>query len=142
MIWAPRDKKIKPYMMVQTLIAIASIIFILTCPGNYVRQEDEMRRFIDFGMLTIIDKFVLGFTSTFSEIISGKNIVYTLLTSLLAIYVFTNYKERLYRVVALIPVLSILVLGHLTPITFTTFPNLEIFRDLLITEDILVAKLN
>lgn len=137
-----RDKKIKPYMIIQTLIAIASIIFILTCPGNYVRQEDEMRRFIDFGMLTIIDKFVLGFTSTFSEIISGKNIVYTLLTSLLAIYVFTNYKERLYRVVALIPILSILVLGHLTPITFTTFPNLEIFRDLLITEDILLTVEN
>lgn len=137
-----RDKKINAYMIVQTLLAIASIVFILTCPGNYVRQEDEMRRFIDFGMLTVIDKFVLGFTSTFCEIIDGKNIVYTMLTLMLAVYVFSNYKEKLYRVIALIPLISILALGHFAPITFATFPNLEIFRDLLITEDVMLTVEN
>ena len=137
-----RDKKLKPYMVIQTLLAIASIVFILTCPGNYVRQEDEMRRFIDFRMLNVIDKFVLGFTSTYCEILDGNNIVYTLLTAMLAIYVFTNYKEKLYRVIALIPLISILVLGHFAPITFATFPNLEIFRDLLITEDVMLTVEN
>lgn len=137
-----RDKKVKPYMLIQSIISIASIAFILTCPGNYVRQEEEMRRFIDFGMLTFLEKFVLGFTSTFGQILANQNIVYTLLTSLLAIYVFTNYKEKLYRVIALVPVVSILVFGHFSNITFEMFPNLKIFYELLTTKDILLTVAN
>lgn len=133
-----RDKKIKPYMIIQTIIAIVSIVFILTCPGNYVRQTEEAYRFIDFEMLTFLEKFVLGFTSTFGQIIANQDIVYTLLTSLLAIYVFSNYKEKLYRTVALIPVLSILVFGHLSSIMFGIFPNLEIFHELLTAKDVLL----
>lgn len=137
-----RDKKVKPYMIVQSVLAICSIIFILTCPGNYVRQQEEMRRFIDFGMLTFLDKFVLGFTSTFGQILANQNIVYTLLTSLLAIYVFSNYKEKLYRVISLIPVVSMLVFGHFSSITFDIFPNLEIFYELLTTKDVLLTVAN
>lgn len=137
-----RDKKIKPYMLIQSALAIGSIIFILTCPGNYVRQEEEMRRFIDFGMLTFLDKFILGFTSTLGQIIANQNIVYTLLTSLLAIYVFANYKEKLYRVIALVPIVSMLVFGHFSSITFEIFPNLEIFYELLKTKDVLLTVAN
>lgn len=137
-----RDKKVKPYMIFQSIVAIASIVFILTCPGNYVRQEDEMRRFIDFGMLTFLDKFVLGFTSTFGEIIANQDIVYTLLTVLLAIYVFTNYKEKLYRVVVLVPVISMLVLGHLSSITFSMFPELETFYELITVKDVILTVEN
>lgn len=137
-----KNKKVKPYMVIQTIIAICSIVFILTCPGNYVRQQAEMRRFIDFEMLTFLDKFVLGFTSTFGEIIANQNIVYTMLTSLLAIYVFSNYKEKLYRVVSLIPVISILALGHLSAITFEIFPNLEIFKELIIVKDVMLTVEN
>lgn len=137
-----RDKKVKPYMIIQSILVLSSIIFILTCPGNYIRQEEEMRRFIDFGMLTFLDKFVLGFTSTFGQIIANQNIVYTLLTSLLAIYVFSNYKEKLYRVISLVPVVSMLVFGHLSSITFEMFPNLEIFYELLTTKDVLLTVAN
>lgn len=137
-----KDKKIKPYMIIQSIIALASIIFILTCPGNYVRQQDEMRRFIDFEMLTGLDKFVLGFTSTFGEIIRNQDIVYTLLTTLLAIYVYANYKEKLYRVVCLIPVISILALGHFSSITFDIFPELETFKKLLVVEDVMLTVEN
>lgn len=137
-----RDKKIKPYMLIQSVLALSSIIFILTCPGNYVRQEEEMRRFIDFGMLTFLDKFVLGFTSSFGQIIANQNIVYTLLTSLLAIYIFSNYKAKIYRVVSLVPLVSILVFGHFSSITFEIFPNLEIFYELLTTKDVLLTVAN
>lgn len=101
-----------------------------------------MRRFIDFKMLTFLDKFVLGFTATFGKIISSQDLVYTLLTSLLAIYVFTNYKEKLYRVIALFPLISILVLGHLSPITFGIFPELETFYELITVEDVMLTVEN
>lgn len=101
-----------------------------------------MRRFLGFEMLTFLDKFVLGFTSTLGEIIANQDIVYTLLTALLAIYVFQNYKEKLYRAVALFPLLSILVLGHLSPITFGMFPELETFYDLIIVKDVMLTVEN
>lgn len=137
-----KDKKVKAYMLVQTILAICSIIFILTCPGNYIRQQDEMRRFAGFEMLTFLDKFVLGFTATLGEIIASQDIVYTLLTALLAIYIFSNYKEKLYRVIAIIPLISILVLGHLSPITFGMFPELEKFYELIIVEDVMLTTAN
>lgn len=137
-----KDKKIKPYMILGSIIAIASIVFILTCPGNYVRNQDEMRRLIDFRMLTFLDKFVLGFTATFREIILNQDIVYTLFTTLLAIYVFANYKEKLYRVVCLIPVISILVFGHLSPITFEMFPEFETFYELITVKDVILTVEN
>lgn len=141
-IMTVKNRKIKPYMIFQSLVAIASIIFILTCPGNYVRGQDEMRRFIDFGMLTFLDKFVLGFTATFGEIIANQDLVYTLFTSLLAIYVFTNYKEKVYRIVSLIPVISGLAFGHLSPITFGMFPELEKFFELITVKDVILTVEN
>lgn len=101
-----------------------------------------MRRFIDFEMLTFLDKFVLGITSTFGEIIANQDIVYTLLTTLLTIFVFSNYKEKLYRVVALFPLISILTLGHLSPITFGIFPELETFYELITVKDVILTVEN
>lgn len=141
-IMIAKNKKIHPYMIIQTIISIISIVFILTCPGNYVRQTEEAYRFIDFEMLTFLDKFILGFTATFREIIAHKNLVYTLLTSLLAVFVFSNYKEKLYRIVSLIPVVSILVFGHFSSIFFEVFPNLEIFYELLTAKDVLLTVAN
>lgn len=141
-IMSVRDKKIKPYMIFQVIVSIASIIFILSCPGNYIRQQEEMRRFIDFEMLTFLDKFVLGFTATFREIIVSQDIVYTMFTGLLAYYVFTNYKEKLYRVIALFPLISILALGHLSSITFGMFPELETFYELIAVKDVILTVEN
>lgn len=137
-----KDKKITPYMIFQTIIALISIIFILKCPGNYVRQEEEVYRFIDFEMLTFLEKFVLGFTSTFGQIISKQDVVYTLFTALLTIYVFVNYKEKLYRIISLVPLLSMLIFGNLSAITFQMFPYLSVFKSLFIREDVLLTVAN
>ena len=123
-------------------IIILSIIFILTCPGNAIRQEEELYRFTDYQMLSFIDKFVLGFTSTFGRIIAFQNPVYILMTALIAVYICFNYKENLYKVLALIPVVSVLILGPFLPILHTMFPYLNVFRELLITEDVLLTVTN
>lgn len=137
-----RDKKIKPYMIIQSILALGSIIFILTCPGNGVRQNDEMWRFLGFETLSFIDKFVMGFTSTFGRIIFTQDLVYTLFTGILAIYVFYNYKEKLYRIIALIPIMSMLLFGHFSKITFDVFPQLQTFFNLFATEDVLLTPAN
>lgn len=138
-----KNKKIHPYMIIQSLFAVASIIFILTCPGNYTRNEHEMGNlFKDFEMLSFLDKFSLGLTSTMGIIIKKKNLVYAMLSLLVAIYVFSNYKEKVFRVVSIIPLLSICLLGIIAPITNQIFPFIGSFRNFIIREEIMLTASN
>lgn len=137
-----KDKKAKVFMSVQTILAILSMVFILTCPGNAIRQTEELYRFKGYEMLSFIEKFVLGFTSTFGNIISKQNPAYVLLTSLITLYVFLNYKEKLYRVVAIIPLLSVLLLGPFLPILDGMFPYLSVFEELVTKHDVLLTVEN
>lgn len=139
---ASKDKKVKPYMFIQTIIASLSVVFILTCPGNSIRQSEELYRFKGYEMLSFIEKFVLGFTSTFGNIILNQSLTYMLLTSLIALYVFLNYKEKLYRIIAIIPLLSVLLLGPFLTILNGMFPYLDVFKSLITTQDILLTPVN
>ena len=70
-----RDKKIHPYIIIQDILIIASLVFILTCPGNYVRNNQEIvESFKDIGTLNILDKISLGLTSTIGLLV-GKTMV-------------------------------------------------------------------
>lgn len=138
-----KNKKIHPFMIIQTILIIASIILILTCPGNYVRNSEEIVDFFqDFEMLTFLDKLSLGFTSTMGVIIKQGNVVFLMLTTLITIYIFSNYKEKLYRIVAIIPLLSILLLSVTKGITDSIFPFLASFRDLITKEQVMLTAAN
>ncbi len=138
-----KNKKIHPYMIIQSLFAIASIIFILTCPGNYIRSQQEVGDlFKDFEMLSFLDKVSLGLTSTMGLIIKKRNLVYTMLSLLSVIYIFSNYKEKIFRVVAVIPFLSILLLGIAAPIVNQVFPFFNSFRNFIVREEIMLTAAN
>lgn len=128
-----RDKKIHPFIVVQLIVAIASLIFILTTPGNYVRKNEEIiTGFKDFEMVSFQDKISLGLTTTIGDIIKENNIMFAILTFSIVVYVFLSYKEKLYRVVALIPFVSICGLGLFSSVTFDIFPFLGSFTKHLI----------
>ena len=138
-----KNKKIHPFMIVQTLIVIASLIFILTCPGNAARTETEIQnQFKDFEMLTILDKIGLGLTSTMGLIIKNGNIVFALMSMLIAVNIFLNYKEKLYRVVALVPVFSVLTLSYFILNINEVFPYFATLRGILVKEDIILTAGN
>ena len=133
-----RNKKFNFYMFLMLALSIASMVFILTCPGNHVRQVEEAYRLCDYEMFSTIDKFVLGFTSTFGKLIEKQDLTYIMCTALIATFVYTNYKDKLYRVVAIIPICSVLIFGMLLPVLSPVFPNLQIFKNLLVKEDVLL----
>lgn len=135
-----KNKKIHPYMVIQAVLAVASIVFILTCPGNYVRKQYEINEiFPDYGMLTFLDKFSLGLTSTMGIIIEKRNLVYAMLSMLIAVYVWTTYKEKTYRVVSIIPLISIIFLGLNTKSIFQFFGGL---RTLIIEDTVKLTAAN
>lgn len=138
-----RDKKIHPYMIIQTVIIIASFIFILTCPGNYARNTEEIsRHFKDLDTLNVLDKISLGLTSTIALLTAKGNIIYTMLTFLIVINIFSNYKEKSYRIVALIPFISAIILKYTMYITNLMFPYLGSFQELLEEEQVMLTAIN
>ncbi|MDO4996914.1 MAG: DUF6056 family protein [Bacilli bacterium] len=138
-----RNKKIHPFMVIQTVLSIASLIFILTCPGNYIRNSIEINEnFKDFGMLTFLDKFALGFTSTVGLIIKNGNLVFCLLSLIIVVYIFSCYKNKLYRIVAVIPLMSLLILNYFRSITNTIFPFSGELRSIVADEKVMITAAN
>ena len=138
-----KNKKIHPYMIIQNLIIIASFVFILTCPGNHARNDVEIERhFKDLGMLSILDKISLGLTSTIGLLIGKGNIIYAMLSLLVAVYVCTNYKEKIYKIVSVIPLLSVVLCYFTLETTVRFFPFLGFFNELLAKEQVMLTAAN
>ena len=138
-----KNKEIHWFMLFQTLLIIASIIFILTCPGNYVRKGLETNlNFKDFEMLTLLDKIEIGFTSTFGIIIKNGNLVFTALCIIIAVYIFLNFKSKLYRTVSVIPLITMCLLCFTRNITNNIFPFMGALRTLVIEEKMMLTAAN
>ena len=106
-----KNKKIHPYMIIQNILIIASLIFIFTCPGNYVRKETEtIELFQDFKMLTVLDKISLGFTSAFGIIIEKINHSIKIITSTIKIIEITIIVDiiMIIKIIKIIEILEII----------------------------------
>lgn len=139
-----RDKKkIHPFVIIQLILAIASLIFVLTAPGNYVRKDTEIESFFkDFEMLTIQDKISVGLTLTMGNIVKTCSVPFAFFSLMIATYIFTTYKEKLYRVVSIIPLLTISVLGIFSDIIFDMFPYLGAFTEILTKQEVILTAAN
>ena len=138
-----KDKKIKPFIVIQTILSIISLIFILTCPGNYVRKNYEIENiFPEFESLTVFDKFSVGLTSTVGEMVGHANLPFVILSLIISVYIFTYYKEKLYRVISLIPIVTVSVLGIFIDITGRHFSYFAPFKELILKKDLILTSAN
>jgi hypothetical protein len=139
-LYIVKNKKVNLYLIIQNIIILASLAFIVTCPGNHARNQTEIaENFKNIEMLSFFDKISLGFTSTIGLLIGRGNIIYTIFTMIIAVFVFANYKEKLYRVIAVIPFLSIMLMHYLAPITVNMFGFITSFGELLISESVFLS---
>ena len=122
-----RDKKkVSPFMYLQTIIAILSIIFIFTTPGNNIRKEDEIvAYFPEFNSVTFIDKLVLGVTSTMGELLVNYSVTFVIFSFMIFAFIWTNYKDRLIRGISAIPLTTTLVFSYLSSFTENTFVTVK-----------------
>ena len=138
-----KNKKIHPFIIIQLILAIGSLIFILTAPGNYVRKETEtIMCFPDFKMLNFQDKISLGITSTLGTIINDSKIPFAILSLMIVGFIFVNYKEKIYRIVALIPFVTICALGLFFDIAVKIFPYLGSLVGALTTQSLILNPMN
>lgn len=131
-----RDKKkVHPFLIVQCILIILSLVFIATCPGNYVRKQEEVASYyMEFASFGLFDKITLGLTSTVNHLLISRNIVFFTFSIVSAAYILKQYKNNLYRAIALIPLVASLVFGVLKDIACGLYPYLGIFADTLMLE--------
>ena len=142
-IYIVKNKKVNKFMCVMSVLAILSMIFILTTPGNYARQESEIAEsFPDWATLNFFDKVSLGFTVTMGNIIENYNLPFFILSLCTCVYIITKYKEPLYRAIASIPVISFAVLGPLSSISYKFFHFFNSFTTMLTDEAVILNAAN
>ncbi len=90
-----------PYL----LIGLAEFLFILKCPGNAARKNEEIVNYLqNYEMYNLVDKADLGFVDTMKHLISSGNLLFFAFTLVLAVLVFLRMKGFMERFVSLIPV--------------------------------------
>ena len=92
------------YIILQTCICLASLVFILSAPGNHARLLKETTKwFPDYNLLTFMDKFILGFTTTILPYILNFDSIFITFCLFISISVWKKHNKALYRLVSLIP---------------------------------------
>jgi len=106
------NKRFHWFIVLGLGLCLGSIIFALTAPGNHLRQQAEIRWFIDFNYISFVEKLEIGISSTLAQYVFNFNFLFFIFSSLLAIAIFSKYKDLLYRVFALIPLVMSMVFGN------------------------------
>lgn len=125
-----QKKKIPAFLIAQTILCCASLVFIFTCPGNSQRLDDEIVSwFPTFNQLSFLQKAELGFSSTMQQIIMKHAVIFTVFCVFLIIAVFTKTEKSALRAVSCIPLAATLIFGLCGEITSMLFPNLLSLRE-------------
>jgi hypothetical protein len=107
-------KHLGVFVLLQFFLCVASLTYILLCPGNSLRYEAEAARwFPNHHMLTFFEKISIGISSTFNYFVLMPNVLFLVLSLLLAAGVIAKYKNPLIRAAAITPFLTnIAALGY------------------------------
>lgn len=93
-------------------ITAANLLFIVTCPGNYVRKASEVRSWMrNYYEKTLMDQLIDGFETTFSVLLSSNNIIFLIFAAMVFICVWKKREEFLYRLIAGIPLTGIIIIS-------------------------------
>ncbi|WP_010249424.1 DUF6056 family protein [Acetivibrio cellulolyticus] len=118
------------FMFVQSILGIASIIFILTCPGNYVRKISEVKRwFPEYPNMSLLRKIEMGYSSSLFQFIINPNIIFTLFSGLLLICMIITNKKGLYKVMAAVPFATSIIFGYLGGLLVEVLPIVDFVKN-------------
>jgi len=106
------NKRFHWFVALGLVLCLGSIVFTLTAPGNHLRQQAEIRWFIDFNYISFVEKLEIGISSTLAQYVFNFNFLFFVFSSLLAVAIFSKYKNPLYKVLALIPLGMSVVFGN------------------------------
>ena len=119
-----KHKKLNKFIIIQTLIALISLIFILTCPGNGIRAIANMDYWYpSYSNFTIMHKSFLGVVTTFLFMTKQINVI-VFITSLLIPYLTFKKDNFLNKFISMIPIFIIIAICMCSNVTIKFFPEL------------------
>lgn len=114
------------YLTIYTLAAIASAIFIVTCPGNAARKVTETKTwFPAYEQMNAIDKAELGYETVAQWLVFGNNLFFEAICLLLCILVWKKYGDSVIRSISAIPAIITIVFGPLMPLITGLYPQID-----------------
>lgn len=124
-IWR-KERRISWIVVFEFIISILSLLFILTCPGNAVRAEQEVIRwFPDYPAISFVRKIELGYSSALFEFIFTPNLVFSAFCAILFGAVCAQGRKSIYHWIAAIPLVVSITLGLFGELFAFVFPYLS-----------------
>ena len=118
-----KNKKINPVLITYLIITILSFVFILMCPGNYNRVDNEIIAwFKDFRDLSFIDKVFMSISNTFEMLLGRANYIVIGFYAILSYY-FYKKKNYILLVISLGLLIGALLLPYLNIFRLNTLYN-------------------
>lgn len=121
-IWLVRKHCLKvPVYYLMLLINLASLIFILTCPGNGNRNAVGTVDMPEFANYTLFDKAYLGLLSIERVFIANVDILFFMVVLLLAALVYIKTSDYKKTLISSLP--ALILLGQ--SVIKTAYPQLS-----------------
>lgn len=125
------------------LISIAGLIFILTCPGNKVRNDFETKTWYPgYETFGLGSKIQLGITSMMKFLIIDGRIVYILFTGIIAYYMLCSKKSAGAKVLGVIPFITAVFLNAFKSTAVAVFPELVAQFDAYARSELVITAAN
>lgn len=135
-------KKVNKFIFLEVFITLASLVFILTTPGNSVRKIDEtVNYFPDYMSLSVFEKIATGITSTVGGLTANYSISFALFTFMIMVMIYTSYKDKFIRVVSAIPFATTMIFSYFNSFANSSLP-IQILRDNFLKEEVLISSSN
>ena len=129
-VYALIKRKFKAIIGVQMGLALISLIFILTCPGNEARYTSEVLTwFPTYGDISFLGKLELGFSSTLYHYVMAPDFVFLFFSLLVfACVVQQNSQRPLIAICSGLPLAAVLIFGIFGEIFSTIVPIVATLR--------------
>lgn len=128
MIW--KKRKISGWIWGYFIVTLASLAFILTCPGNAMRKTIEISAYFpEYPDLSLWNKLDIGFTSFFKYNIFEHNYLFLIFLIMLCAVIWKKQIPYWKKCMALIPVTGTIGGGYLLGEFSRFLPEIENVRN-------------
>lgn len=124
--FAFQKKPVRSYagVLVCFAIAAAEIVFIMVCPGNEARKNQEVINWMpNFKSYHLLDKASMGFLDTMHHLVTSGSLLFLCFLILLAVLVFLRSRQIAFRAAALFPVFLTVWLSWFADSVKADFPT-------------------
>ncbi len=111
------QKKLHWFLVLQAVLSVASVVFILTAPGNVIRSVWTIENhFPGYVVLSLFDKIEMGFSSTLFGLVMKPDLSFLVFGLLLFLSAKATKQNSLFLIIASVPFVFSLVFGLLGPV--------------------------